>query len=98
MLRYMKTNAPTIVIAVIALLFFGYSMHTALQKTLGPFDNVPVKYRWTDSKSGDAMCVAKAPKSPPMRCSQVSQKELRTYKVLYEKPSAVLAEVYRREE
>ena len=69
------------------------------QKTFGPFDDVKVKYKWMDRKTGDSKCVAKAPGEQPTPCDQKSKEELGEYKLLWEIPNKALAQAaYSRKE
>lgn len=72
---------------------FLCSLQDGLQKTLGPFDNVKVKYKWQDPKTGSPKCVAKAPGVPAVLCSQKNSEELNEYKLLREIPDKALAQV-----
>lgn len=86
-----KVTSIAGIIMLVAMFF--YTLQDGLQKTLGPFDNVKVKYKWQDPKTGSPKCVAKAPGEKAIPCSQKNNEELNEYKLLREIPEDALAQV-----
>lgn len=92
-------NLVGIAAAVFVLIGFSFAVKDGFQKTFGPFDDVKVKYKWMDRKTGDSKCVAKAPGEQPTPCDQKSKEELSEYKLLWETPRQALVEAaYSRRE
>ena len=79
-------------IMLVVLLVLAYdAAKDGFQKTLGPFDDVKVKYKWMDHKTGDLKCVAKAPGEKVEPCDRKNKEELSSYKLLWEIPEHALA-------
>lgn len=86
-------SVVVIILSLIAFLVAYKAMEYGFKWTFGPFDEIPVQYKWLDAESGRHNCIVKVPGESAMECGAKPKEELAKYKLLWEKPSPeVLAE------